>query len=55
VISHLPFLEWMQDFEIFQQSLEEEQERGTYMTSLIRSMNLVLEEFYQKLRVRLLS
>ncbi|KAJ3319871.1 hypothetical protein HDV06_005847 [Boothiomyces sp. JEL0866] len=37
--------EWMQDFQVFQQQLDEE----GYMSSLVSSMCLVLEEFYQNL------
>jgi GPN-loop GTPase len=52
VVSHEPFLRWMRDFEAFQESLEEGEEEGPYINSLIRSMGLVLDEFYQQLRVR---
>lgn len=48
-------VEWMRDFEAFQAALrrEEEQERegGGYMGSLLNSMSLVLEEFYNCLSV----
>lgn len=50
--------EWMQDFETFQTALAEDQELngedGTssgYMSSLINSMSLMLEEFYSQLDV----
>jgi GTPase SAR1 family protein len=53
VVSHEPFLKWMSDFEAFQEALEEEEkeDEGTYMNSLVRSMGLVLDEFYRQLRV----
>lgn len=52
-------VEWMRDFESFQEALrreeEEEAESGTggsgYMGSLLNSMSLVLEEFYNNLSV----
>ena len=49
-------VEWMRDFESFQDALrkeEENQERegGGYMGSLLNSMSLVLEEFYNHLSV----
>lgn len=52
-------VEWMRDFEVFQEALrkeeEEEAESGTggsgYMGSLLNSMSLVLEEFYNNLSV----
>ena len=49
--------EWMQDFETFhaaihqQQQQEDEDQSSSYMTSLVTSMSLVLEEFYRHLRV----
>lgn len=50
--------EWMQDFELFQAALTEDQELngedGTssgYMSSLVNSMSLMLEEFYSQLDV----
>ncbi|KAJ2997781.1 hypothetical protein HDV02_005150 [Globomyces sp. JEL0801] len=48
VVSHEFCLEWMKDYEAFQFAMEED---STYMGSLISSMSLVLEEFYQHLRV----
>jgi GTPase SAR1 family protein len=55
--------EWMTDFEAFQAALHQEEEGGTfggqdgqgagsgYMSSLLHSMSLVLEEFYNHLSV----
>jgi len=53
--------EWMTDFEAFQAALTAEEENGTfggdasggsgYMSSLLNSMSLVLEEFYKHLSV----
>ncbi|KAH9843397.1 ATP binding protein [Teratosphaeria destructans] len=48
-------VEWMRDFEAFQTALkkeEEEERQGSgYMGSLLNSMSLVLEEFYNALSV----
>jgi hypothetical protein len=48
-------VEWMRDFESFQSALRDEEEKqmeGTgYMGSLLNSMSLVLEEFYNALSV----
>ncbi|TKA25693.1 hypothetical protein B0A50_05788 [Salinomyces thailandicus] len=48
-------VEWMRDFEAFQTALkkeeEEEREGSGYMNSLLNSMSLVLEEFYNALSV----
>ena len=50
-------IEWMRDFESFQAALRKEEEEqaegggGGYMGSLLNSMSLVLEEFYNALSV----
>lgn len=49
-------IEWMRDFEAFQQALRKEEEASDgsgsgYMNSLMNSMSLVLEEFYNHLDV----
>ena len=41
--------QWMSDFELFQDALDQEKNQS-YYSSLIRSMSLVLEEFYQNMR-----
>lgn len=48
-------LEWMRDFEAFQSALTDRRSTGAddgpgYMDSLMNSMSLVLDEFYQHLR-----
>lgn len=53
-------LEWMEDFEAFQQALADRERRDadgeqTYMSSLMNSMSLVLDEFYKGLKVRYVS
>ncbi|KAF9434560.1 hypothetical protein BGZ76_007805 [Entomortierella beljakovae] len=41
-------VEWMTDFEVFQEALQQDK---TYMSSLMNSMSLVLDEFYSHLKV----
>jgi len=54
---HAFALEWMRDFETFQEALASHQsttdDEGapTYMNSLMNSMSLVLDEFYKHLKV----
>jgi translation initiation factor IF-2 len=48
VVSHEFAVDWMTDFESFQQALRQD---TTYMSSLMNSMSLVLDEFYSHLKV----
>lgn len=41
----LPIFEWLRDFSLFQEALQNQE---NYMTDLVQSMALVLEEFYSK-------
>ncbi|RWS25967.1 GPN-loop GTPase 1-like isoform X2 [Leptotrombidium deliense] len=48
IMDHKFVLDWMHNFEAFQASLEED---SSYSANLARSMSLVLDTFYQELKV----
>jgi GPN-loop GTPase len=48
VEDHSFVIDWMTDFEAFQEAVSQDE---SYMASMVQSMGLVLEEFYNSLRV----
>merc|ERR1712072_1477474 len=51
VSDHTFAQEWMEDFETFQDAMDKQpSHEQTFYSSLIRSMSLVLEEFYANMR-----
>lgn len=49
IVDHNFALEWMTDFEVFQEAVDADK---SYASTLTRSMGLVLDEFYKNLKVR---
>ena len=52
VVSNQFAIDWMADYETFQGALRDD---GSFMDSYVQSMSLVLDEFYQHLRVGALA
>eukprot|EP00548_Thalassiothrix_antarctica_P011437 CAMPEP_0194159626 /NCGR_PEP_ID=MMETSP0152-20130528/77942_1 /TAXON_ID=1049557 /ORGANISM="Thalassiothrix antarctica, Strain L6-D1" /LENGTH=504 /DNA_ID=CAMNT_0038869227 /DNA_START=12 /DNA_END=1527 /DNA_ORIENTATION=- len=52
VVPHDFVMDWMQDYEAFQEALDEmsTDQNGGYYSSLTRSLSLVLDEFYSNLK-----
>ena len=48
---HETMVKWLCDIDAFQEALDAEEDSGDYMSTLNRSLGLVLNEFYEALRV----